>query len=125
MNRAAITLLLMCTPASHGCQWLSQMDSQHREEAALEDDRACRNAGYDWPAEAYVDCRRFRDDARQRERWRELQMSRQQMTGEPGIPALSPVEPYRPIREQNYGCAMTRTRSGEPYVDCRESGSPP
>ena len=99
---------------------MSDVERARRVESARVDDRACRNAGYEWPSPAYTDCRRFRFDARQREQWQELQMLNRQQHSEPGIPSLSPDEPYRPVRKENFRCIDAKV-DGEPFIDCRET----
>lgn len=120
MNAKMLLMLLIWALVSHGCAWVGQLDESRRFEAAQFDDRACRRAGYDWPGEAYLECRRLRFDARQREQWQELQMARQQQQTQAGLQPLSTVEPYRPVREGNFQCFETVSTAGETYIACRE-----
>lgn len=120
MNALKPLLLLIWALGSHGCAWFDQLDESRRYEQAHADDRACRDAGYSWPGDAYLECRRLAFDARQREQWQELQMSRQQQYPESGLQPLSPVEPYRPVREENFHCFEAASAAGEMYIACRE-----
>lgn len=120
MNVRKSLLVLIWALTAHGCAWIGQLDESRRFEHAQADDRACRNAGYRWPGEAYRECRRLALDARQREQWQELQMSRQQQRPESGLQPLSPVEPYRPVREENFQCFEAVSAAGETYIACRE-----
>lgn len=112
----------MWAAGAHGCQWLADIDAARAVDFARSDHRACVEAGYRWPGEAYVDCRRFRADARQQEQWQELQMSRQQQRPEVGIRPESPIEPYRPIRAENFSCREAVAADGETYIACAEGG---
>lgn len=120
MNVPMSLLLLIWALGSHGCAWLDQLDESRRYEQAQADDYACRKAGYHWPGDAYMECRRLAFDARQREQWQELQMSRQQQRPESGLQPLSPVAPYRPVREENFQCFEAAAAAGEKYIACRE-----
>lgn len=119
-HRFAVPLLI-CLLASQGCQWLRQLDADRGEELARQDHRACDERGYTWPSEAYVDCRRFRADDRQREQWMELQMARQQQRPQVGIRPGSPTEPYRAIDAETFRCFLVG-EGGEAYIDCRPEG---
>lgn len=101
-----------------GCQWLARTETERHFELALADDRACRDEGYRWPGDAYVECRRFRADARQRELWQEVQLSRGRQSDFGMSP--SPGDTYRPIRASDYRCEQRRTSDGEAWIDCRE-----
>lgn len=116
-------LLLMCLLASQGCQWLASLDGNRNADLARLDHRACEARGYTWPGKAYVDCRRFQADDRQRERWKELQMTRQQQPLRGDIGAQSRIEPYRPIREENFGCDEARGADGQTIIACGETGN--
>lgn len=120
MNATKLILLLIWALTSHACAWIDQMDQSRRFELAQFDDRACRRAGYQWPGEAYLECRRLRFDAYRREQWQELQMTRQQQRPESGLQPLSPVEPYRPVREENFRCFEAVSATGETHIACRE-----
>lgn len=108
----AVTLLIILG----GCQWLARGDAARRYEAARLDDRTCREQGYRWPGEAYVDCRRFRADARQRERWQEMQLANRDASDL----AIS-TDTYRPIRAENFACRLHTVADGETFIDCRET----
>ncbi|HEX7048494.1 MAG TPA: hypothetical protein VF275_13085 [Gammaproteobacteria bacterium] len=116
-----VTALLASLLALCGCEWLTQLDRSRSAEFARLDHRACEARGYTWPGKAYVDCRRFQADDRQRERWKELQMTRQQqpLRGDIGIQAR--IEPYRPIREENFGCDEARGADGMTIIACGET----
>lgn len=120
MSTTRILLLLIWALGAHACAWIDRMDDARRFELATLDDRACRSAGYEWPGEAYLECRRLRFDAMRREQWQELQMSRQQQRPESGLQPLSPVEPYRPVREENFQCFEAESAAGETFIACRE-----
>jgi len=47
-------------------------------------------------------------------------MTRQQQQPEAGVPPLSPVEPYRPTRMENFQCTEAVSAAGDPYIDCSE-----
>src|SRR5690606_6573474 len=112
-------LLLMVLVPLAGCQWLTRMDETRRHDMAVADDRACRRAGHDWPAAGYMDCRRFRYDARMREQWQELQRARQQQQPEDGRRSGRAVDPYRRVRAENFRGEEIRD-DGEPWIDCHE-----
>lgn len=96
------------------------MDVSRNEEQARLDDAACAERGYAWPGDAYTECRRQLADARQREQWQELQLSRQQQRPEIGIQAESPIEPYRPIPERDFHCRRATDSAGDNYIACGE-----
>ncbi|HEX6930165.1 MAG TPA: hypothetical protein VF267_12990 [Gammaproteobacteria bacterium] len=104
---------------SQGCQWLAHADRNRNVELAERDHRNCEARGYAWPGKAYVDCRRFLADDRQRERWMELQMVRQQQQPRVGIQPQSPLEAYLPIDEETFDCFMIG-EGAEAYIDCGE-----
>lgn len=109
-----VTLLMVAT----GCQWLARNDAERRYVSARADDRACREQGFRWPGEAYVDCRRFRMDARQRERWQELQLAQH----DPAELGISPAaDTYRPIRAANFSCQPRTATDGSRFIDCGET----
>lgn len=114
-------LLLICVSASQGCAWLQRLDTNRNTELAQLDHRNCEERGYAWPGKAYVDCRRFLVDDRQREQWMELQMSRQQQQPHVGIRPQSPTEAYRPIDETQFGCTMVG-EGADAWIECGENG---
>lgn len=118
--RIFLLLLPAWALATHGCQWLGDVDRTRVAETARMHNDACEARGYQWPGEAYVECRRQLADERQRQQWSELQMSRQQQVSEIGIRPESPIEPYRPIREGNFSCQEAVAPDGEPYIACSE-----
>ncbi|HEX6928872.1 MAG TPA: hypothetical protein VF267_06460 [Gammaproteobacteria bacterium] len=120
MQTWSLSLVLIWALSTHGCAWLGELDETRAVETAQADDRACRRAGHVWPGDAYVDCRRYRFDDRQREQWQELQMARQQQQPRVGIRPESPIEPYRPVREEGFRCEEAVTSNGESYIDCHE-----
>ncbi len=112
-------MALLCLPLLAACQWLARLDGDRNAEVARLDHRACEERGYTWPGKAYIDCRRFRADDRQREQWMELQMTRQQQQPRAGIQPQSPLEAYRPIDEESFDCVMAG-KGADAYIDCRE-----
>ncbi len=119
MKPQALPILLLCAGLP-GCAWLSAFDEASTYEAAEADHQRCRERGYEWPGDAYVECRRQLADNRERARWQELNLSRPpQQNGELGIPQTV-SEPYRPIREDSFACRDATTRDGDPYVHCEE-----
>lgn len=122
MRYPLLALLPIWVTATHGCQWLANLDQSRRVETAHADHAECSQRGYSWPSESYVECRRFITDERQREQWLELQMSRPQRQADIVVQDR-PGEPYRPIPPQNFACAEQTTREREPYIACFEQRS--
>ena len=120
MNRFFSCFLLIWAVGAHGCSWLVERQESRHVATAQADDRACREAGYTWPGDAYRECRLFRADARRREDWQALQMTRQGQQADPAFEPLSTAAPYRPIRAGNFQCVAATSAAGEPFIDCRE-----
>lgn len=120
MKRKLALSLLICMLPSQGCQWLAKLDADRNVEQARIDDTICRQRGYEWPGEAYTECRRQQADALQHEQWQALQMSRQQQSPQVAIRPEGPVEPYRPIREDRFRCEEAVANDGARYIDCIE-----
>lgn len=111
--------MLMLLVSLSGCAWLAEFNQASTYETAEADHQRCKERGYKWPGEAYVECRRQAADSRERKRWQELEMSRMQQPAERGMPQAT-TEPYRPIREDSFSCRDATTRDGDPYVHCEE-----
>lgn len=106
-----------------GCSWLQSLEQNRRIEAAIQDDAACRERGYEYPGGAYRECRLQLHDARLREQHMELQMSRQyDRSTDPGsLPQQQATDPYRPLRLEDYACELRRDEEGQPWIHCSES----
>lgn len=118
------TALLMFVAVAGGCQLLGGMESERRYHLAIADDAACTERGYEYPGDAYVECRYELQDSRLRKQWMEMQMSlRQQSAMEPGALPNRSNEPYRPMRREGFRCEFRRDAEQAAWIDCYENSS--
>jgi len=110
--------LLLLLPLA-GCAWLQNLTREQMVEQARADDAVCAAQGLAFPAENYVDCRRRLADARQKDAWLELQLTKQQQQlTSPGVQAdLS--RGYRPIQAEDFYCERRFAADAE-YIYCGE-----
>ena len=108
--------------ATSGCAGLQSLESGQTERQARVDDRTCRDRGYTWPSEAYLECRLDLRNQRARENWQRLEMARSQEAMNPGsIATHGSSTPFRPVRKENFYCELRpSTREDIDYVYCGE-----
>ncbi|MDX1455589.1 MAG: hypothetical protein R3217_09055 [Gammaproteobacteria bacterium] len=104
-----------------GCSLFAEWESGRVETVARSEDRACRQRDYQWPSEAYIECRLQLYNHRNRENWERLSLS-QNSPGEISAAANRSGERYKPARRDNFDCEMRPSSAGDiDYVHCAET----
>lgn len=112
--------------AVSGCAGLRSLESGQTETLARADDGTCRDRGYTWPSEAYLECRLDLQNQRARENWQRLEMASRQNAMNPGglsgsVPGHGGSSPFRPVRKENFHCELRPSTRGDiDYVYCGE-----
>lgn len=126
MRNIAIFPFLVVTAgiltAASGCAGLRSLESGQTETLARADDNICRDRGYTWPSEAYLECRLDLQNQRARENWQRLEMASRQESMNPGsIATQGSGSPFRPVRKENFHCKLRPSTRGDiDYVYCGE-----
>lgn len=115
-----LTVFGALAAASGGCTWLAQHDQDRVVELARADNDACRDRGYIWPSDAYKECRLDLLNKREYDRWRELDLMRQQQTIKPGEILAGGGDAFRPVRWENFFCEQRTANDGYAYIYCGE-----
>ena len=115
-------LVLLALFIASGCAGLQSLESGQTEKLAIADDRNCRDRGYTWPSEAYLECRLDLQNRRARENWQRLEMARSQQAMNPGgMGTQGTNAPFRPVRKENFHCELRpSTRDDIDYIYCGE-----
>ena len=106
-----------------GCTLLADWENERVEQVARQDDRSCRQRDYQWPSEAYVECRLQLYNVRARENWERLSLSQNQPGQVAGaVPVNRSGERFRPARRDEFQCDMRSSSQGDvDYVHCSET----
>lgn len=120
--KRSMPLGLLVLLIASGCAGLQSLESGQTEKLAVADDRACRDRGYTWPSEAYIECRLDLRNRRARENWHRLEMARSQEAMNPGSLSTHGMNaPFRPVRKENFYCELRpSTRDDIDYIYCGE-----
>ena len=119
--KTAILLSLFVTMS--GCASMGDSDHASALHTAMQDDEYCTLAGYQYPAQSYVDCRMKLDNSRLYKQWRAMELM--QRSTHPNTAAARPgmpVQRFIPVDAGKYRC-WPDPQFGSNYIMCGVAGS--